>query len=99
MGRIDRRVLPVVPDTFMVLNTPMSDKTKRMRDDAMIAKRFKETAAKTKPKPTFKCQCGNDNRMPGVKIIAVYDGRDQVTFCCLECVPDDVKAMYAIQTH
>lgn len=61
----------------------MSDKTKRIRDDAEIAKRFAAQRAKDAANPPIdpRCSCGRP------AAIAVHWGRGAV-FYCDACEPD-----------
>lgn len=68
----------------------MSDKTKYYAAQALIGRKMDEQRAKdaANPPPDLRCGCG------APALLASHDKRDPVTFWCLDCAPDDVKAMY-----
>lgn len=69
----------------------MSDKTKKLRDEAMIARRSREAEAKRKPDPIIKCQCGY-----GIYDRQLYGCQDKwgrATYHCIECLPEDLREL------
>ena len=72
----------------------MSDKTKRLADDARIAATMKREVAKQAEEARHapKCQCGHG--FTDRRIIAAHDRRDHVTFYCEDCAPPEALAAF-----
>lgn len=80
----------LVAGTFLRLNHPMSDKTKRAAEDARMFERLRQQRIRdaAKPKPDLRCKCGNTPLTPEMEIVSETQGR-RVNFYCRNCAPGD----------